>query len=281
MSPDSARSWTHSGEDSRLLRALAVLPAAVLGTGVLGVAVAIVGLTVALFAGGNYVLGVAVLLAVAVMSARVVPLHFARVDGTRSVLDRLRELGARNAALAAVVGVAVWAVGATLGRLGFGAVVVGTVLLPLAVRTLLVSEGRVDSEATTLTYCGSDLNLAALDSVRRWAVGGYAVYRLSFVAGGATFGTPRWLVVPRHADSFVRPALDAGVERDPGDPGPARRGVRLVAGAIGAGLLGVAALVLTVDSTTVHPRGEAVVWYAALVAGGLGALFVAVGVRGG
>lgn len=92
---------------------------------------------------------------------------------------------------------------------------------------------------------------------------------------------PRSLVVPRQADPAVRDALDSGVEADSGDSGPTRRGVRLAAVAGGVLCFGFAGLLLTVDPTSTHPRAEVVLWYAALVSGVFGVIFVGVGIRGG
>lgn len=281
MPADAARSWTHTHEESTFLRALAALPVAVVGTGVVAVTVLAVGVLVALFVGGRYALGAALLLALAVMSARVAPHRLARTGDGRSFVSRLREFRPRALAAALAVGAAVWAVGAALGRVGFVAVVAATVLFPLTLRAALSSEGEVDSEAGTLTYCGTDVDLATLDRVRRLAVGGYVVYRLSFVGGAATFGTPRWLVIPGRADPAVRAALDRGAAADPGGVHSSNRTVRLAAGALGLFFLAFAGFLLTVAPSTGHPRGEGALWYAAFVTGGFGALFVGIGLRGG
>lgn len=281
MSTDAATvSWSHTPADSRLLRALVAVAVGVVGGFALGIALGAVGLAVLLLVEGWYALGVATLLAFVVGLARTAP-HLAATS-SREAPSVFRGLRRRSLAVASAGGLALLVLVGLFGPRGSLPVLVGgTVTVPLAVATVLTSEGEIDADAGTLTYSGTVVDCSSLVGVRRWSVGGYVVYRLSYAAGTATFGTPRSLVIPRRADAAVRDALETGVAADAGNPGPTRLGVRLVAVALGAFFVGFAGLLLTVDAGSVHPRGEVALWYAALVTATFGVLFVALGIRGG
>ena len=276
---DSATfAWSHTPADSRLLRGLVALSVGVVAGFALGIALGAVGLVVLLAVEGRYLLAVATLLAFTLGLARTAPHLFATSE---SALP-FRGLGRRTLAASAVGGLALLALaGSLLPRELFSALVGATLLVPLLLASLLAPEGELDAENGRLTYSGTDIDLSTLAGVRRWSVGGYVAYRLSYAEGAATFATPRTLVVPRRVDSRLRDALDSGVAAESDDPGPTRTGVRVVAAALGLFFFGFAGLLLTVDPTGTAPRGNAVLWYAALVAGFFGALFVALAVRGG
>ncbi|WP_135824447.1 hypothetical protein [Halorussus ruber] len=281
MTPRSETvSWSHTPENSRLLRALASVSVGVVGGFGLGIALGAVGLGVLLVVEGRYALGVGVLLAFLFGLARTAP-HLAATS-PRKGTPALRGLGRKSLAAASVGGLGFLVLGGFFAPYNwFSTLVVATVSLPLALASLLASEGEIDADAAMLTYSGTAIDCSTLAGFRRWVVGGYVVYRLSYAEEAATFGTPRSLVVPRKADAAVRDALESGVEADSGDPGSTRRGVRLAALALGACFLGLAGLLSTVGPTAANPRSGVVLWYAALASGGVGVLLVAVGIRGG
>jgi hypothetical protein len=273
-------SWSHTSENSRLLRTLAAVSVGVVGGFGLGIALGAVGLAVLLVVEGRYALGVGVLLAFLVGLARTVP-HLTATS-PRKGAPALRGLGRTSLAAASVGGLAFLVLGGLVVPYNlFSTLVVAVVVLPLALAGLLSSEGEIDADAGTVTYSSTAIDCSTLTGFRRWAVGGYVVYRLSYAEATATFGTPRSLVIPREADPAVRDALESGVEADFADSDATRRGVRLAALALGACFLGLAGLLSTVDPTTANPRSGAVLWYAALASGGVGVLLVAIGVRGG
>ncbi|WP_128476014.1 hypothetical protein [Halorussus pelagicus] len=274
----STFAWSHTPAESRLLSGLVALSVGVVAGFALGIALGVVGLAVLLAVEGRYLVAVATLLAFVFGLARTAPHLFA----TGESAPPFRGLGHRTLAASAVGGLATLALaGYVLPRELFSALVGATLLVPLALASLLASEGDLDAENGRLTYSGTDIDLSTLAGVRRWSVGGYVAYRLSYAEGVATFATPRTLVVPRRVDSRLRDALDTGVAAESGDPGPKRTGVRVVAAAIGLFFFGFAGLLLTVDPTGATLRGDAVLWYAALVIGLFGAIFVGLAVRGG
>ncbi|UPV74540.1 hypothetical protein M0R89_00375 [Halorussus limi] len=279
--PDSATfSWSHTPAESRLLRGLVALPAGIVLGFALGLVLGAVGLAVLLAVEGNYLLAVATLLAFAFGVSRTAPHLLAGRSGERA--PSFRGLDRRTLAAASVGGLAFLALGGLVLPPSLLLAAVGAaVILPLVLATVLASEGELDASAGRLTYSGTDIDCSTLVGVRRRSVGGYVVYRLSYAAGAATFGTPRTLVIPARADAPVRDALESGVAADAGDAGPTRTGVRVAAVGIGVFLLGFAGFLLTVDPTGTDPRGDAVLWYAALVAGVFGGIFVSLGVRGG
>lgn len=280
VTDDATVSWSHTPADSRLLRALVAVPVGVVGGIALGVAFGALGLAGLLLVEGRYALGAGVLAAFVVGLARTAPHLAATAPPTESSL--FGSFTIRSVVAASVGGLALLAVVGLFGpQWSLPAVVLATVVVPLAVATVLSSEGETDADAGTLTYAGTEIDCSTLTRVSRWSAGGYGVYRLSYASGVGSLATPRWLVVPRDVAPAVGEALESGVAADPDTTGPARTGVRLVAGAFGTFLLGFAGLLLTVDPGGAHPRGEAVLWYAALVAATFGALFVAIGVRGG
>lgn len=273
-------SWSHTPEDSRLLQTLVCASLGIIGGFALGIALGAVGLSVLLVVEGRYALGVGTLLAFVFGLARTAP-HLT-ASTPREETPMLSGLGHRSLAVASVGGLVVLVLGSLFLSSDHATVLFGaTTLIPLAFATLLYSKGEIDADAGILTYSGTDIDCSTLVGFRRWAVGGYAIYRLSYAKGTATFGTPRSLVVPRQVDPAVRDALDSGVETDHGDSGPTRRAVRLAAVAGGVFCFGFAGLLLTVDPTGTHPRGETILWYAALVSSMLGVVFVALGIRGG
>ncbi|WP_276301676.1 hypothetical protein [Halorussus lipolyticus] len=281
MAPSSETvSWSHTPENSRFLRTLVVVSVGVIGGFALAVALGAFGLGLLLLVEGRYALGLGTLLAFGVGLARTAP-HLT-ASSPRKRTPALRKLGRWSLAGASVGGLALLVIGSLVVPTDwFSALVVATVSLPLALASLLSSEGEIDATAGTVTDTGTTIDCSTLAGFRRWTVGGYAVYRLSYAEETATFGTPRSLVIPREADAAVRGVLESGVAADPGDPGPTRRGVRLTAVALGACFLGLAGVLSTVDPTTANPRSGVVVWYAVLASGGVGVLLVAVGIRGG
>lgn len=273
-------SWSHTPESSRFLRTLVTVSVGVVGGFGLGIALGAVGLAVLLLVEGRYALGVGVLLAFLVGLARTVP-HLAATS-PRQGTPALRGLGRKWLAAASVGGLAFLVLGGLFAPYDrFSTLVVATASLPVALASLLSSEGDIDADAGTLTYSGTAIDCSTLTGFRCWAVGGYVVYRLSYAEATATFGTPRSLVIPREADPAVRDALESGVEADFEGSASTRRGVRLAALALGACFLGLAGLLSTVDPTTANPRSGVVLWYVALASGGVGVLLVAVGMRGG
>lgn len=273
-------SWSHTSAESRLLRACVSLPAGVVAAGALAVAVGTVGLVGLLFVRGEYALGAAMLLAVGVAALRIAPFHYARLRQGLSLDGAFRGLGPQWVAAGAVVGATAFGVGAQFGTAGLAAALVATVLLPVVLAAVLTSEDELRPDDGTLTYRGSDIELAAVAGVRRVALGGYVAYRFSYAPGAATFSTPRLVVV----SGSVAPEIDAAVERGiaaDADPGSPKRAVRAAAGALGVFFLGFAGFLLTVEPATPHPRGRGVLWYAAIVTAGFGVLFVGVGLRGG
>ncbi|WP_135852757.1 hypothetical protein [Halorussus salinus] len=277
--------WSHTPAESRLLRGLVALPVGVVSGFALGLVLGALGFVVLIALNGRYLLAAGTLLAFVFALSRTAPHLLAHRTGDFDAA--FRGLGARTLAAGTVAGVAVLAVGALVLPDDLFPVFVGATLVgPLLVASLFSSEGELDAEAGRLTYQGTDVDLSTLVGVGRWSVGGYVAYRLSYAAGAATFTTPRTLVVPRRVDSHLRDALDAGVAADAGDPGPSRTAVRLVAAAIGLSLFAFAGLLLTADPTGVastggSSRGDAVLWYAALIAGLFGAIFLSLGIRGG
>lgn len=281
-----ALSWSHTFEDSRTLRALVALPVGVVGSVTLAVVVAVVWLVATTFVAGNYFVGVVLLLAAGFTLARVAMLHappgaagaLAGENGWRFDWQRV---GWRWVAGGAAVGLAVLAVGAQFGPVGVAAAFVGTVLVPPIIASVLSSEGEIRT-GETLTYCGTDVDLRTLAGFRRRAAGGYVAYRLSYVAGTATFGTPRLIVVPRAVDDKIREALDAGVAADFDDRADARssnRTVRIAAVAFGLFFLAFGGVLLTVEPNSPNPRAGGILVYAALTSGGLGLLFLLVAAR--
>lgn len=281
MSTDPAVSWSHTPAESRLLRTCVSLPAGIVAAGALAVAVGTVVLALLLIASGDYALGAALLLALAVALLRIAPIHLARIKDGLPLAGEFRGLRPRWIAAGAVVGVTAFAVGVQFGTAGLAATFVGTVLLPVLLAAVLTSEGELRPDDGTLTYRGSDIDLRALDGVRRLTVGGYVAYRLSYTAGTATFSTPRTIIVPRSVDPAIREAVEGGVAADPPEAASSKRAVRVAAGALGVFFLGFAGFLLTVDPASPHPRGQGVLWYAAVVTAGFGVLFVGVGLRGG
>ncbi|WP_435174775.1 hypothetical protein [Halorussus sp. AFM4] len=277
--------WSHTVAESRLLRALAGASLGVIAATTLGAAVAAVAFTAGAFLSGRYGIAVALLFALALAAARVAP-HAAAFRSARS--DRLalaheafRDSRYRGLAAATAFGAGVIWLGLRLGGVGFFLVVFGTIALPMVAVSVLSSEGDFDPAVGTLTYCGTDVDLAGLDGVRRFGVGGLAFYRLSFVAGAATHRTPRLLVVPAAVDDSLGSALDAGVAADPPASDPTDPAIRATLAAFGVGLLVFAGVLLTVDPSGPNPRGGAVLVYAALVVGLFGAVFLSLAWRSG
>lgn len=282
MSTDETSvSWSHTAEESRLLRALVSFPLGVLAGGILAVLLGLVAVVGLVFVNGNYVVGAALLFAFGVGLARFAPHHVARVKGERSLASEFEGASKWWVAGSAVVGIGALALGAQFGRGGLLATVLGTVVAPLLAAAVLTSEGELDAATGTLTYGGTDVDLRTLDGFRQVSLGGYVVYRLSYVSGAATFTTPRSVVVPKRVDAALRSGFESGVSADAPEGNSPKRAVRVAAIGMGVFFLGFAGVLLTVEPTTTHPRGQGVLWYAALVSGGFGALMVSVGLRGG
>lgn len=277
--------WSHTPAESRLLRGLVALPVGVVSGFALAVVLGALGVVALLALDGRFLLAAGALLAFVFALSRTAPHLLAH--RTADFAAPFRGLGARTLAAGTVAGVAVLAGGALVLPEGWFPAFVGATLVgPLLVASLFSSEGELDAEAGRLTYHGTEVDLSTLAGVGRWSVGGYVVYRLSYAAGAATFTTPRTLVVPRRVDSHLRDALESGVAADAGDPGPSRTAVRVVAALIGLSLFAFAGVLLTVEPTGVAStggpsRGDAVLWYAALMAGLFGAIFLSLGIRGG
>ncbi|WP_132058253.1 hypothetical protein [Halorussus amylolyticus] len=276
---DATLSWSHTSEESRLLRALVGVPKGVIDGGLLAFVIGVVGAALLLVVNGSYALGIAVVVAAVFGVARIAPHLFARIDGEYVFFDEFRGPERWYAAVGVLGGLGVLAVGVRFGSRGFLLAVLGTVLAPLLVAAGLSSEGELDARARTLTYGGTDIDLRTLDGVRRLPVGGYAVYRLSYVSGAATFSTPRYVVIPQNVDSEVRAAFDAGVAESAATPASSTRAVRVAALGMGIFFFAFAGLLLTVEPTGPNPRAGGVLWYAASVAGLFGALFVGIGIR--
>ncbi|NHN59314.1 MULTISPECIES: hypothetical protein [Halorussus] len=277
--------WSHTVAESRLLRALAGASFGVLAAMALAAGVAAVAFTAGSFLSGRYGIAVALLFALLFTAARIAPQITAFRTGTSDRLallhGALHDSGWLGLAAATAFGAGVVWLGVRLGDIEFFLVVFGTIAVPMVAVSALTSEGELRSDAETLTYCGTDIDLSALDGVRRVGLGGLVVYRLSYVAGAMTPTTPRFLVVPAGVDDALRAALDAGVAADPPESDPTNPAIRATLAVFGVGLLAFAGLLLTVDPTGPTPRGGAVLVYAALMAGLFGAIFLSLARRSG
>ena len=277
--------WSYTVAESRLLRGLAGASLGVVAAMALLAGVAAVAFAAGAFLSGEYAIAVALLAALALTAARLAP-HVAAFRGETS--DRLamlsvavRESGWPRLVAATAFGVGVFWLGLRLGGVAFFVVVFGTIAVPMVVVSVLSSEGDLDPDAGTLTYGSTDVDLAALDGVRRVALGGLAFYHLSYVAGAVTHKTPRFLVVPGSVDGALREAIDAGVAADAPDFDPPNPAVRATLAVFGAGLLAFAGLLLTVEPTSPNQRGGAVLVYGALTVGLFGFIFLSLAVRSG
>lgn len=279
--------WSHTPSESRLLRALVGVSLGVVAAMTLAVAVGAVAFAGGLLLSGEYAVGAAVLLALAVAAVRTAPqfVAFRAENSSRSVplRETVRRLGWSGFAVASTFGLGIVWVGLQLGGLGFFLVVFGTIAVPMVVVSVLSSEGELDADAGTLTYCGTDVDLAALDGFRRMGLGaaGVAVYRFSYVSGATSPRTSRFVVVPVGVDEALRKAASAGVTADPGEYDPPNRAVRATLAVFGVGLFAFAGVLLTVDPTSPNPRGGVVLVYAALVSGVFGAVFLSLAARSG
>lgn len=277
---EPAVSWSHTSEDAPILGALVLLPYGIVG----GMGLFAVGGTLWLLASsvlrGAYAtafgIGFVLVFALGVSAAYLEPVFGA---DRRRAIGFDPDFGPRRFAVASVVGLGVLLAAFSVGGFGFFAILLGSMVVPPLAVGALTSEGELDADARTLTYCGTDVELAALDGVRRWSIGGYVVYRLSYVAGGAGFATPRTVVVPRSVDSAIRAAFQEGVAAEREVPSSSSRLVPVAAVGLGICFFGFAGFLLTVEPTSTHPRGAGVLWYGTLVIGLFGVLFVGVGLR--
>lgn len=280
-------SWSHTPEESRLLRALVAVPLGVVGGTAVAVAVGSVAFAVGLLLSGKYGVGVALLAALAVVALRFAPQYvaFRREESSWALAlpETLRRLGPAGVAAASVLGLAVVWVGLQFGAVGFFAVVFGTVAVPALVASVLSSEGDLDPETGILTYSGTDIDLSSLSGFRRISLGaaGVVVYRFSYVSGATTYRTPRFVVVPAAVDGPLRDAVSAGVVAEADDYDPTNPAIRATLAVFGVGLLGFAGLVLTVEPTSQNFRGGVVLVYTALLSGVFGVLFLSLAVRSG
>lgn len=276
--------WSHTAADSRLLCALVAASLGVVAAMALAVVIGAVAFTARAFLSGEYALGTAVLLALGVAAVRIAPQYvaFRRGDAARSMplREAIRRLGRSGLAAASAFGLGVLWVGLRLDGLGFF-VVFGTIAVPMVAVSVLSSEGELDADAGTATYCGTAVDLSALEGFRRIGLRGVAVYRFSYVSGATSPRTPRFVVVPAAVDAAVREAANAGVAADPGEYDPPNRAIRATLAAFGVGLLGFAGVLLTVEPTSPNPRGGVVLVYAALVSGVFGLVFLSLAARSG
>lgn len=253
-------------------------------------AVAAAVFAVGVILSGEYGVGLAVLAAVALAAMRVLPQYVAfRRDSSRSMplYGIVRRLGWSRFAAASVFGLGVLWVGLRLGSLGFFVAVFGTIAVPMVVVSLLTSEGELDADAGTLTYCGTDVDLSALAGARRIDLGaaGVVVYRFSYVSGATSPHLPRLVVVPAGdsagADAALREAVERGVAAESEDYDPPNPAIRATLAVFGVGFLAFGGVLLTVDPASPNPRAGAVLGYAALLSGVFGLLFLSLAVRSG
>lgn len=277
--------WAHTAADSRLLRTLV---AASLGV-VVGMPLCAAVVATALAAGsllaGEFGVALAILFALALAAVRIAP-HFVAFRNDEAAESwplhgAIRGLGRRGLAAASLFGLGVVWVGLRLGDLGFFVVAFGTIAVPMVAVSVLTSEGELDPESGTLTYCGTDVDLSALAGFRRIALGSLVVYRFSYVRGAMSPFTPRFVVVPVAVDGSLRAAVERGVAAEPGEYEPPNRAIRATLAVFGFGFFAFAAFLLTVEPTSPNPRGGAVLVYAALVTAVFGVLFLSLAARSG
>lgn len=276
-------SWSYTVATSRFLRGLAALSMGVVGGMALAVLVGAVVFSAGLILSGQYAIAAAILLALAVMALRIAPQQLALRRGQLSESNLLsqatRKLGWKGLLAASLFGIGVFWVGLQLGGVGFFAVVFGTIAAPMLAVSILTSEGELDAESNILTYCGTDVDLSALDGFRRVSLGKLALYRFSYVSGAMSYRTPRLLVVPASADDQIRQAIESGVASESEEYDSPNRAIQATMVAFGLGLLAFAGLLLTVEPTSANPRGGVVLVYAALCAGVFGLIFLSLAAR--
>lgn len=277
--------WSHTAAESRLLRALVAVSFGILAGMALAAGVAAVAFTAATLLAGEYGIAAALAFALALAAARSAP-HLAAcrgrdATGSAPLYEAVRSLGRSRLAGAVLFGLVVLWTGVQLGGRGFSVVAFGGIAVPMVVVSALTSEGELDADAETLTYCGTDVDLPALDGYRRVALGNLVFYRFSYVAGAVTPTTPRFAVVPAGVDGAVRDAVEAGVATESGEYDPPNRAVQATLVAFGVGSLAFAGALLTVEPTSSNPRGGAVLAYAALLVGLFGVIFLSLAARSG
>lgn len=284
-------SWSHTAEESRLLRALVAVSLGVVGGMALAAAVATAVFAGGVILSGEYGVGIAVLAAMALAAMRVLPQYvaFRNEDSAWAVplYGIVRRLGWSRFAVASAFGLGVLWVGLQLGGLGFFVAVFGTIAVPMVVVSLLTSEGELHADAGTLTYCGTDLDLSALTKFRRIDLGtaGVVVYRFSYVRGATSPHVPRLVVVPAGesagVDAALREAVERGVAAEPEAYDPPNPAIRATLAVFGVGFLAFGGVLLTVEPASPNPRSGAVLVYAALVSGVFGLLFLSLAARSG
>ena len=284
QSGDRPVSWSYTPAESPVLRILAHLPFAAVG----GIVLLAVGggawFAVSSVLRGEYASAFrilfALIVAIGVFAVRLEPLFG---DERRRSRGLDFDPDPRWVFVGSLVSVGVLLAAIVAGEPPFLVLLgllFGAVAVPSVVVGVLTSKGELDPDAGTLTYHGREVELSALTNARRFAVSGAVFYRLSHVAGSASFGTPRFLVIPSSADVPVRDAVTAGVAAESAayDTG-SNQAVRIAAVMFGLFFLGFGGFLLTVEPNSPNPRAGGVLVYAALMSGGLGLLFLFVAVR--
>jgi hypothetical protein len=265
-------SWSHGPADSAVARAFCYLQIGVLGGMALVFAGAVAGLYALTILSGNYrLLALLVLLTLVGGPASLLYLLplIADPDQRPPIPEEwaeFRRLNIVGAAVAAVLGAVV-----IIGAFAAGPPVLWAAFLALPFVAFagrsLASDGAFDPRAGTLTYADREVDLDDVTGVNRTDVAGYAVVRLAHDAG---LGTPGLLVLPESVADAVVPALDRAAESaDPAESGSLALTATLVAFGLGslAGAAGLASLAGSVDQ-------PAMLYWAALVAGLFGGLFL-------
>ncbi|WP_158056298.1 hypothetical protein [Halorussus halophilus] len=277
--------WTHTVATSRFLRGLTALSLGIFGGGALAVGGGAVFLTAKLLLAGQYTVALAILLALVFAAARFAPQHLALhrswLSKSNPFYEGTKKLGWRGFVVASLFGLGVLWVGLQFGGVGFFVVVFGILAVPIVIVSALTSEGELDAESHALTYCGTDVDLSALDSFRRVGLGTLVVYQLSFVSGAMSARTPRFLVVPATVDESIRQAVETGVALDSPEYDPPNRAVQATLAAFGIGCLAFGGLLLTVEPSSSNSDAGIVLVYGALVVGVFGFIFLSLAVRSG
>ncbi|MEM4782269.1 MAG: hypothetical protein QXG03_12025 [Halalkalicoccus sp.] len=246
--------WHVDAAGSRSVRALVYVAVGLLGGGVLLVfaAMAFVGVSAAF--GGEYaflayglllaLIGgpLSVLYLLPVLTDRDQRPPLAALFADEEIADRYAATFTRTRLLAAVLGGALGllALFSVAPRAAF-AVVAGSLLL-VPVASGMISRGRIDPEAGTMTYIERSIPLSGVERVRRLDPGGTSLCWLSYYPGYGSFGTPHLIVAtPEAADTIERTV--AAVKSDVDEEYEPDRAVQLALGALALSSLSTAVFV--------------------------------------
>jgi hypothetical protein len=279
-------SWSRTAADSRIARGFCYLQIAFFGGMALIVGTAGVLLVVSILRNGAYEVALLVfLLALVGGPFSLVYLWPMLTDSDQRpphpvFWDEYRRLPRRWIAVSSVLGggitgaVALWPRGAGFPLLGF-------LFVAYVCGGLFIGEGRFDPDAKTVVRNGQKIDLEAVSADRRYDVAGHSVLLLLFDRWATK---TRLVLVPRRIADEIAATLGPDEDRGPettnhgDDESKSRpRAVMLTLTAFGLGALALSVGLVALARNVADPG---VLYWAALVGGFLGGLFIWLARRG-